>query len=44
MCDVYVSLCYIVYFGSYEIQLDSSVRRKGVGKFLLQILELIGHK
>ncbi|KAL5463623.1 hypothetical protein EMCRGX_G032538 [Ephydatia muelleri] len=28
----------------YEIQLESSVRRKGIGKFLLQILELIGHK
>lgn len=28
----------------YEIQLISSVRRKGLGKFLMQILELLAHK
>ena len=29
---------------SYEIQLEPEVRRKGLGKFLMQILELIGHR
>jgi hypothetical protein len=29
---------------SYEIHLCAEVRRKGLGKFLMQILELIGHK
>ncbi|XP_065883304.1 N-alpha-acetyltransferase 40-like isoform X2 [Dysidea avara] len=28
----------------YEIQLEPEVRRKGMGKFLMQILELIGHR
>lgn len=29
---------------SYEIHLCPEVRRKGLGKFLIQILELIGHR
>ncbi len=29
---------------SYEIQLTEGVRRKGLGKFLMQILSLIAHK
>ena len=29
---------------SYEIHLSEEVRRKGLGKFLMQILELIGHR
>ena len=29
---------------SYEIQLSVEARRKGLGKFLMQLLELIGHK
>ncbi|KAK2168379.1 hypothetical protein LSH36_17g06030 [Paralvinella palmiformis] len=28
----------------YEIQLIQAVRRKGLGKFLMQILELLAHK
>ncbi|EDO32371.1 predicted protein [Nematostella vectensis] len=28
----------------YEIQIEPSLQHKGVGKFLMQILELIGHK
>ena len=35
---------YCMYSFSYEIQLIPDVRRKGLGKFLMQILELIGHK
>ena len=31
-------------YPSYEIQLSEAVRRKGLGKFLIQLLELIGHK
>lgn len=29
---------------SYEIQLTAGVRRKGLGKFLMQILELMAYK
>lgn len=29
---------------SYELQLDRNVRRKGLGKFLLQVLELMAFK
>jgi hypothetical protein len=29
---------------SYEVQLVQEVRRKGLGKFLMQLLELIGYK
>ena len=36
-------LCFDV-LHSYEIQLEPEVRRKGLGKFLMQILELIGHR
>lgn len=28
----------------FELQLESSVQRKGLGKFLMQLLELIAHK
>lgn len=28
----------------YEIQLESCVQRKGLGKFLMQLIELIAHK
>ena len=31
-------------YGSYEIQLSEEVRRKGLGKFLMQILELMAFK
>lgn len=33
----------IVHF-SYELQLERSVRRKGLGKFMMQILELVAFK
>ncbi|XP_064624088.1 N-alpha-acetyltransferase 40-like [Lineus longissimus] len=36
-CDDEVLYC-------YEIQLEPTVRRKGLGKFLMQILELMAHK
>lgn len=29
---------------SYEVQLESKVRRKGLGKFLLQILQLLANR
>jgi len=29
---------------SYEIQLEKEVRRKGLGKFMMQILELMAHR
>lgn len=29
---------------SYEVQLESRVRRKGLGKFLIQILQLIANR
>lgn len=29
---------------SYEIQLEEDCRRKGLGKFLMQILELLAYK
>lgn len=29
---------------SYEVQLESKVRRKGLGKFLIQILQLIANR
>ena len=29
---------------SYEVHLIKEVKRKGLGKFLIQILELIGHR
>ncbi|XP_065834995.1 N-alpha-acetyltransferase 40-like isoform X2 [Oscarella lobularis] len=35
--DVEVGYC-------YEVQVEADVRRKGLGKFLVQILELIGHR
>ena len=28
----------------YELQLESSIQGKGVGKFLMQLIELIAHK
>ncbi len=31
-------------FFSYEIHLSRDVQRKGFGKFLIQILELIGYR
>lgn len=31
-------------FCSYEVQLESKVRRKGLGKFLIQILQLIANR
>ena len=34
----------VVHTHSYEIHLNEEVRRKGLGKFLMQILELIGHR
>lgn len=37
-CFVLSGLC------SYEVQLESKVRRKGLGKFLIQILQLIANK
>lgn len=37
-------LLHMYYHHSYEIQLQPEVRRKGLGKFMMQILELIGHK
>ncbi|XP_016161107.1 PREDICTED: N-alpha-acetyltransferase 40 [Ficedula albicollis] len=30
-------------FRSYEVQLESRVRRRGLGKFLLQILQLVAN-
>lgn len=33
-----------VLFISYEVQLESKVRRKGLGKFLIQILQLIANR
>lgn len=35
---------FTVFTHSYEIHLSPEVRRKGLGKFLIQILELIGHR
>lgn len=32
------------FLSSYEVQLESRVRRKGLGKFLIQILQLIANK
>ena len=32
------------FFFSYEIQLSDSLKRKGLGKFLMQILELLAYK
>lgn len=29
---------------SYELQLESRVRRRGLGKFLLQILQLVANR
>lgn len=29
---------------SYEVQLESRVRRRGLGKFLLQILQLVANR
>lgn len=29
---------------SYEVQLESKVRRKGLGKFLIQILQLVANR
>lgn len=29
---------------SYEVQLESQVRRRGLGKFLLQILQLVANR
>lgn len=29
---------------SYEVQLENQVRRKGLGKFLLQILQLVANR
>ena len=37
-------LLFIIIFFSYEIQLLKEVQRKGLGKFLMQILELMAHK
>lgn len=39
-----VYVCCVNTFCSYEIHLCADVRHKGLGKFLMQILELIGHK
>jgi len=40
-----VVIVYAVLFPpSYEIHISSEARRKGLGKFLLQILELIGFR
>ena len=40
--------CWLIFFdvfvATYEIQLEPEVRRKGLGKFLMQMLELIGHR
>ena len=38
-CDNKSSAC-----RSYEIHLSAEVRNKGLGKFLMQILELIAHR
>ena len=48
-CDFIFTLVCCVYFYhvfdcSYEIQLCEDVRRKGLGKFLMQILELMAFK
>lgn len=32
------------FFVSYEVQLESKVRRKGLGKFLIQILQLMANR
>ena len=29
---------------SYEIQLEKTVRNKGLGKFIMQILQLLAHR
>jgi GNAT superfamily N-acetyltransferase len=37
-------MAFYFHYLSYEVQVDQDFRHKGVGKFLMQILELIGHK
>lgn len=39
-CPVHAS----AFFASYEVQLESKVRRKGLGKFLIQILQLMANR
>ena len=34
----------LLFFLSYEIQLESNARGKGLGKFLMQILEMMAHR
>lgn len=34
----------LFFFFSYELQLETTVQRKGLGKFMMQILELIAFK
>ena len=41
--DIPMSLKFY-FFLSYEIQLESNVRGKGLGKFLMQILEMMAHR
>lgn len=42
--DFLMSLIKVLLFLSYEIQLESNVRGKGLGKFLMQILEMMAHR
>ena len=42
--DFLMSLIKVLFFLSYEIQLESNVRGKGLGKFLMQILEMMAHR
>ena len=42
--DFLMSFIKVLLFLSYEIQLESNVRGKGLGKFLMQILEMMAHR
>jgi len=34
----------MIYFPSYEIQVEPGARARGLGKFLMQILEMMAHR
>lgn len=44
MCSTCYSPVCLSWICSYEVQLESRVRRKGLGKFLIQILQLIANR
>ena len=39
---IFLHLCY--FFSSYEIQVEPGARARGLGKFLMQILEMMAHR